>query len=175
MNTGSGTRETGASKPPTASSLLPRHLSAETRPEQVTALRPRAGLGRRYYLPSPLRSGTAYLRSGHRCLLQKKSWVTMSGKTCRPENVVKAFRQAHRGGEKRQVAGTSSDRGLQYCSVLYQSVHDETNNLFNDRWLRRCYQNALAERINGILKNEFYSRVLQAAPSAEIVKESVAI
>ncbi|ESH50962.1 putative transposase OrfB [Salmonella enterica subsp. enterica serovar Choleraesuis str. 0006] len=24
-----------------------------------------------------------------------------------------------------------------------------------------CYQNALAERINGILKNEFYSRVLQ--------------
>ncbi len=38
-----------------------------------------------------------------------------------------------------------------------------------------CYQNALAERINGILKDEFYSRVLQTGAGPEMVKESVAI
>ena len=38
-----------------------------------------------------------------------------------------------------------------------------------------CYQNAMAERINGILKNEFYSRVLQTWRRREMVKESVAI
>ncbi len=39
-----------------------------------------------------------------------------------------------------------------------------------------CYQNALAERINGILKNEFLlSRPADLAQAREIVKESVAI
>lgn len=39
-----------------------------------------------------------------------------------------------------------------------------------------CYQNALAERINGILKNEFLlSRPADLGQAWEIVKESVAI
>lgn len=39
-----------------------------------------------------------------------------------------------------------------------------------------CYQNALAERINGILKNEFLlSRPANLAQAREMVKESVAI
>ena len=39
-----------------------------------------------------------------------------------------------------------------------------------------CYQNAMAERINGILKNEFLlSRPADLAQAREMVKESVAI
>jgi putative transposase len=48
-----------------------------------------------------------------------------------------------------------SDRGIQYCSNQY-------TNLLLDRGIRismadkgNCYQNAMAERVNGILKNEF--------------------
>lgn len=48
-----------------------------------------------------------------------------------------------------------SDRGLQYCSGHYQKLL-ETNCIqpsMTDGY--DCYQNALAERINGILKQEF--------------------
>ena len=39
-----------------------------------------------------------------------------------------------------------------------------------------CYQNAMAERINGILKNEFLlSRPADLVQTREMVKESVAI
>ncbi|WP_345104385.1 integrase core domain-containing protein, partial [Mucilaginibacter panaciglaebae] len=48
-----------------------------------------------------------------------------------------------------------SDRGLQYCSAQYQQLlakHHITPSMTDGY---DCYQNALAERINGILKNEF--------------------
>lgn len=48
-----------------------------------------------------------------------------------------------------------SDRGIQYCSNQY-------TNMLLDRGIKismadkgNCYQNAMAERVNGILKNEF--------------------
>lgn len=48
-----------------------------------------------------------------------------------------------------------SDRGLQYCSAQYQQLlakHNITPSMTDGY---DCYQNALAERINGIIKNEF--------------------
>lgn len=48
-----------------------------------------------------------------------------------------------------------SDRGLQYCSAQYQQLlakHHITPSMTDGY---DCYQNALAERINGIIKNEF--------------------
>ncbi|WP_338292297.1 IS3 family transposase [Planctobacterium marinum] len=48
-----------------------------------------------------------------------------------------------------------SDRGVQYCSEEYQAVlrnHNITPSMTDGY---DCYQNALAERINGILKQEF--------------------
>jgi len=48
-----------------------------------------------------------------------------------------------------------SDRGLQYCSKLYQEVLKQNNIKPSMTDGYDCYQNALAERINGILKNEF--------------------
>jgi len=47
-----------------------------------------------------------------------------------------------------------SDRGIQYCSAEYQAIHQrhQIRCSMNDGY--DCYQNALAERVNGILKNE---------------------
>ncbi len=64
----------------------------------------------------------------------------------------------------------------QYCSVLYQSVHERNGITCSMTDGYDCYQNALAERINGILKNEFLlSRPADLEQAREIVKESVAI
>lgn len=70
-------------------------------------------------------------------------------------DVVKALDMAIQNRRYDHDAIHHSDRGLQYCSTLYQSVL-ETNNIrpsMTDGY--DCYQNALAERINGILKQEF--------------------
>jgi transposase InsO family protein len=48
-----------------------------------------------------------------------------------------------------------SDRGLQYCSEQYQQILSANNIRPSMTDGYDCYQNALAERINGILKDEF--------------------
>lgn len=48
-----------------------------------------------------------------------------------------------------------SDRGLQYCSSLYQQELEKHNIRPSMTDGYDCYQNALAERVNGILKQEF--------------------
>lgn len=48
-----------------------------------------------------------------------------------------------------------SDRGLQYCSSLYQQELQKHNIRPSMTDGYDCYQNALAERVNGILKQEF--------------------
>jgi len=48
-----------------------------------------------------------------------------------------------------------SDRGSQYCSALYQDVLNKHRIKPSMTDGYDCYQNALAERINGILKQEF--------------------
>jgi putative transposase len=49
----------------------------------------------------------------------------------------------------------NSDRGLQYCSAQYQQILAKNNITPSMTDGYDCYQNALAERINGIIKNEF--------------------
>jgi putative transposase len=48
-----------------------------------------------------------------------------------------------------------SDRGLQYCSSQYQQLLAENKITPSMTDGYDCYQNALAERINGIIKEEF--------------------
>jgi len=48
-----------------------------------------------------------------------------------------------------------SDRGLQYCSQVYQVKLNESGITPSMTDGYDCYQNALAERVNGILKQEF--------------------
>jgi putative transposase len=48
-----------------------------------------------------------------------------------------------------------SDRGIQYCSNQYTDLLKKNNIRISMAEKGNCYQNALAERVNGILKNEF--------------------
>lgn len=71
------------------------------------------------------------------------------------ENVMKAMEMAIATRLSDAPLIHHSDRGTQYCSDLYQSMlkaHDIQPSMTDGY---DCYQNALAERINGILKQEF--------------------
>lgn len=71
------------------------------------------------------------------------------------EHMVKALKKAVR---TRLAAGPlihHSDRGLQYCAAEYQAVLKKNNIQPSMTDGYDCYQNALAERVNGILKQEF--------------------
>ena len=49
-----------------------------------------------------------------------------------------------------------SDRGIQYCSNVYTKILKQHNIAISMTEDNHCYENAMAERINGILKDEFY-------------------
>ena len=69
--------------------------------------------------------------------------------------VVKAIQQAMQKCSFETPLVHHSDRGVQYCSEIYQSElakHDVRVSMTDGY---DCYQNALAERVNGILKQEF--------------------
>lgn len=90
------------------------------------------------------------------------------------ENVVQALNMAIRNRKSNRPLIHHSDRGLQYCSYIYQNVL-KSNNIepsMTDGY--DCYQNALAERINGILKQEFLIEVCRDAEELEkLIIESV--
>jgi transposase InsO family protein len=48
-----------------------------------------------------------------------------------------------------------SDRGSQYCSYQYTSILKKQKTKISMADAGNCYQNAVAERVNGILKEEF--------------------
>uniref|UniRef100_UPI003D1E5C62 IS3 family transposase n=1 Tax=Aeromonas veronii TaxID=654 RepID=UPI003D1E5C62 len=69
-----------------------------------------------------------------------------------------------------------SDRGVQYCSGLYQSLHERYGVKCSMTDGHDCYQNALAERVNGILKGELLLQSPQDLTQArEMVREAVDI
>lgn len=49
-----------------------------------------------------------------------------------------------------------SDRGVQYCSNEYVRILKNNKCLISMTEENHCYENAIAERVNGILKDEFY-------------------
>ena len=74
-----------------------------------------------------------------------------------------------------------SDRGIQYCAEKYQSIHKKhgVQCSMTDGYLaKQCfsYQNALAERVNGILKNEYLlHKPTNIEEAIKMVAESVEI
>ncbi|MBN3196996.1 IS3 family transposase [Pectobacterium versatile] len=143
-------------------------------PEQVTVLQPeQVWVADITYLP--VRSGMVYL-SLVTDACSRKIMGYHVGDNLQTENVVKAFKRALRQRKTKGLLIHHSDRGLQYCSALYQSVHESNGITCSMTDGYDCYQNALAERINGILKNEFLlSRPANLAQARKMVKESVAI
>lgn len=90
--------------------------------------------------------------------------------------VKRAFLNALRQRGSSEQLVHHSDRGSQYCSDEYQSVHAKHNVKCSMTDGYDCYQNALAERVNGILKNEYIlSKPRDLKDARKMVTESVRI
>lgn len=90
------------------------------------------------------------------------------------ENAVQALRMAVKERLNKKELIHHSDRGLQYASAVYQLElqRNQIRPSMTDGY--DCYQNALAERINGILKQEFLLYACQTKEELELlVKESI--
>ena len=70
-----------------------------------------------------------------------------------------------------------SDRGLQYCSGDYQKLLTKNSIKCSMTETYDPYANAIAERVNGILKQEFigYDRNINISMMSELVKNSIKI
>lgn len=90
------------------------------------------------------------------------------------ENVVKALQAASKKRKTDFPAIHHSDRGLQYCSLVYQNELKKNNITPSMTDGYDCYQNAIAERINGILKQEFLIHKCNNGKELELlIKESI--
>jgi len=92
------------------------------------------------------------------------------------EEVSEALKMALRARQRKTPLIHHSDRGIQYCSTYYQEIHrrHELTCSMTDGY--DCYQNALAERINGILKGEFLlNRPADLKQASKMVAQSVRI
>jgi transposase InsO family protein len=92
------------------------------------------------------------------------------------EEVAQALKMALRSRQSRQPLIHHSDRGLQYCAGVYQELHAKHGLICSMTDGYDCYQNALAERINGILKTEYLlGRPEDLDQARRMVKQSVDI
>lgn len=92
------------------------------------------------------------------------------------ESVVLALKMAVKGRNKKMPLIHHSDRGLQYCSSIYQNIliKNKITPSITDGY--DCYQNAMAERINGILKQEFlFNKCNNQQDLSLLIKKSVDI
>ena len=90
------------------------------------------------------------------------------------ENVVQALKNAISNKITSKSTIHNSDRGLQYCSSGYQKVLKANSIIPSMTEGYDCYQNALEERVNGILKNEFLIyKCNNRKELQKLVKESI--
>jgi transposase InsO family protein len=95
----------------------------------------------------------------------------------RTDGPLKALKMALSNRISNQQTIHHSDRGLQYCSYEYQQLLKEHHLITSMTESYDPYQNAVAERVNGILKDEFnlergFKEHLQAV---QVIKESIKI
>ncbi|WP_107504048.1 IS3 family transposase [Metapseudomonas resinovorans] len=92
------------------------------------------------------------------------------------ESVARAFSLALQQRRTRHALVHHSDRGIQYCSAHYQRLHAQHGVTCSMTDGYDCYQNALAERVNGILKNELLTHTPAHLEQARrMVREAVDI
>lgn len=143
-------------------------------PEQVTPVAPeQVWVADITYLPA--RSGPLYL-SLVTDAYSRKIVGHHVHEGMHAESVAMAFKKAlkQRCGDGELIH--HSDRGVQYCSGLYQSLHERYGVKCSMTDGYDCYQNALAERVNGILKGELLLQSPQDLTQArEMVREAVDI
>lgn len=68
-----------------------------------------------------------------------------------------------------------SDRGSQYCSYAYTNLLKKYNIKISMAAAGNCYENAMAERVNGILKTEFelHQNFKSKNVALQVVKQSI--
>lgn len=94
----------------------------------------------------------------------------------RAQSVKQAFINALKSRRTRQPLIHHSDRGVQYCSAEYQKLHQQHGVSCSMTDGYDCYQNALAERVNGILKSEYLLiKPANLTEARKMVAESVKI
>lgn len=69
---------------------------------------------------------------------------------------LRAFKQALKIARPKKGLIHHSDRGVQYCSHQYVNELKKRDIKISMTEENHCYENAVAERVNGILKDEFY-------------------
>ncbi len=92
------------------------------------------------------------------------------------DGVAKALLMALRQRKTDRKLIHHSDRGIQYCAATYQRIHDRYGITCSMTDGYDCYQNALAERINGILKTELLTTRAQDLKQAEkMIRQAISI
>ena len=92
------------------------------------------------------------------------------------EEVAQALKNALKTRQTKRALVHHSDRGVQYCADHYQDLHKRYKVTCSMTDGYDCYQNALAERVNGILKGELLlQRPADLAQVRRMAQESVQI
>jgi putative transposase len=122
----------------------------------------------------PTRNGNSYLSLVTDAYSRKIVGYHLS-EDMKTENVAKAVAMAIKQRKTKLPLIHHSDRGLQYCAAEYQLLlsNGEITPSMTDGY--DCYQNALAERINGILKDEFLIQTYTPEQLNEVVAQSIEI
>jgi transposase InsO family protein len=93
------------------------------------------------------------------------------------EGSLRALKMAMRGVKRPENLIHHSDRGIQYCSNLYVDylICKKTSISMTEK--DHVYENALAERVNGILKNELMlgTMIKSFSIAKNLVKQSIEI
>ncbi len=121
----------------------------------------------------PVRHGEAYLSQVTDAYSRKIVGYNVHS-DLKADSVVTAYKKALSGYQRSTELIHHSDRGIQYCSKRYQEVHRKHGVRCSMTDGYDCYQNALAERVNGILKGEYLLRKPDdLAQAVVMVDESV--
>lgn len=92
------------------------------------------------------------------------------------EEVSVAYKLALRHRRSHSPLIHHSDRGIQYCATYYQQIHQRFGIQCSMTDGYDCYQNALAERVNGILKEEFLLHTpANLAEAQKLIAQSIDI
>ena len=102
----------------------------------------------------PVRQGEAYLSLVTDAYSRKIVGYHVHD-NLKASSVVCAYQAALRSKTGKTGLIHHSDRGSQYCSELYQKMHEKHGVICSMTDGYDCYQNAIAERVNGILKTEY--------------------
>jgi putative transposase len=96
-------------------------------------------------------------------------WDVSDSLSC--EGALRALKMALKAVPHPEGLIHHSDRGVQYCCHDYVKLLNDHYVLISMTEENHCYENAIAERVNGILKQEFFLNL--TLPSLKVAKELV--